>query len=377
MQPYFNILSVIGIIGVIQGLFLSLFILFHRSDNRRANLLLGLLLMVLSFDLAGVLLDYTRYYLVFPGLYLVTDPFGWLIAPALFLYVCALTQKDFRFRGLQLLHLIPSLLYLILLLPSILQSPESKLEEITKSYLDRMRGTEITGEFPDNWIAAVIFCTQPFVYIILIFRNLRRHAKSIREQFSFIETINLRWLNLLLVMIVVLWCVWFLFFIFSVNIDDIIILPVLFSFLVYSLGYFGLRQPAIFSQAKEKEAPKKYESSSLTAGQSKIILQRMTSAMEQDRLFKDPGLTLDKFADEINCPGRHVSQIINEQLNQNFFDFINRYRIEAAKQLIREKQNYTMLAVAYESGFHSKSSFNAAFKKYSGQTPTEFKKSVI
>lgn len=377
MQPHFDILSVIGIIGVIQGLFLSLFLLIHRSDNRRANFMLGLLLLILSADLAGVLMDYTRHYLVFPNLYLITDPLDWLIGPVLFLYVCTLTQKNFTFRPVQFLHLIPFLMFFTLLLPFLLQNTEWKMDEITKTYGERMSGTEPSAEFPVNWIAAVIFCTQPFVYIILSIRKLRRHAKAIREQFSYIEKINLRWLNLLLVMIVILWTVWFSLFIFSVHNDDIIILPVLFSFVVYIMGYFGLRQPAIFSQAMEREPQKKYESSSLTPEQSKDYLQRMIKAMETDQLFKDPELTLDKLADEIECPGRHVSQIINDQLNQNFFDFVNRYRIEEARKLIREKPEYTMLAIAYESGFNSKSSFNAAFKKYSGQTPTEFKKSVF
>ncbi len=377
MQPHFNILSVIGIIGVIQGLFLSFFLLFHRSDNRRANILLALLLIILSVDLTGVIMDYTRYYLVFPNLYLVTDPLDWLIGPALFLYVFALTQKHFTLKPIHLLHLIPSLLFWVLLIPFFVQDTDWKLAEITKAYQARMDGAESQRELWARILLALFFCTQPFVYIVLSIRNLRKHAVLIREQFSSIEKINLKWLTRLLVIVVVLWCAWFVLFFELSDDDDIILLPVLFSIVVYTIGYFGLRQPALFSQTAETEPQKKYESSKLTAEQSKDFLQRMIKAMEADQVFKDPELTLDKLAEEIDCPGRHVSQIINEQLNQNFFDFVNRYRIEDAKKLIREKPEYTLLAVAYESGFNSKSSFNASFKKYSGQTPSEYKKSVL
>ena len=374
MQPHFDFYSIAGVIGIIQGLFLSFFLLVHRSDNRRANVLLALLLIILSVDLTGVIMDYTRYYLVFPDLYLVTDPLDWLIGPVLFLYVCALTQKHFTLKPIHLLHLIPSLLFWVLLIPFFVQDTDWKLAEITKSYQDRLSGAESQGELWGRILLALFFCTQPFVYIILSIRNLRRHAVTIREQFSSVEKINLQWLTRLLVIVMVLWCVWFVMFFKLSNDDDIILLPVLFSVVVYIIGYFGLRQPVIFSQTADTEPQKKYESSTLTADQSTIFLQRMIRAMETDQLYKNPELTLDKLANEIDCPGRHVSQIINEQLKQNFFDFVNQYRIEEAKKLIREKPEYTLLAIAYESGFNSKSSFNAAFKKHSGQTPSEYRR---
>jgi YesN/AraC family two-component response regulator len=98
--------------------------------------------------------------------------------------------------------------------------------------------------------------------------------------------------------------------------------------------------------------------------------------MRTRRPWLEPELSLDQLSAQLSVKPRMLSQLINETLNQNFFDFVNRYRIEEAKRLLTNPvdKKITVLEVLYEVGFNSKSSFNTLFKKYTGLTPSEFKK---
>ena len=137
--------------------------------------------------------------------------------------------------------------------------------------------------------------------------------------------------------------------------------------------YKGLRQPEIFSGIIESQPEKKpFLSDSL---QQKYISQ-LEDYMKTNKPYFDPDLTLMDLAEKTSIPYRALSEVINNALKQNFYDFINGYRIRESKKLLSEKGNKftTVLEVLYEVGYNSKSSFNVAFKKHTGMTPTEFKR---
>ncbi|HEY3026570.1 MAG TPA: helix-turn-helix domain-containing protein, partial [Pyrinomonadaceae bacterium] len=104
-------------------------------------------------------------------------------------------------------------------------------------------------------------------------------------------------------------------------------------------------------------------------------LKRLLDLMEKERPYTDGDLTLQKLAKTLAISPHHLSQMINEQLNQNFFDFINLYRIEEAKRMLVDptRKHYSILAISEAVGFNSKSAFNAAFKKHTHMTPSEFR----
>jgi AraC-like DNA-binding protein len=122
----------------------------------------------------------------------------------------------------------------------------------------------------------------------------------------------------------------------------------------------------------------RYEKSTLTLERSDTYLQKLLDLMNTEKPYLDGDLTLQKLAKALSVSPHHLSQTINEQLNQNFFDFINTYRIEEAKRMLRDpgKKHYSILAVSEEVGFNSKSAFNAAFKKHVNMTPSEFRKTI-
>jgi AraC-like DNA-binding protein len=120
----------------------------------------------------------------------------------------------------------------------------------------------------------------------------------------------------------------------------------------------------------------KYKSSSLTPRQSRHYLDKLLHIMNEEKPYLDAGLSLQKLAQRLGITKEDLSQVINEQLNKNFKNFLNEYRIQEAKEkLLDPKENqFVLLKIAYDVGFNSKSVFNASFKKFTGMTPTQFKK---
>jgi AraC-like DNA-binding protein len=140
------------------------------------------------------------------------------------------------------------------------------------------------------------------------------------------------------------------------------------------MGYIGLRRPEGLTGMDD--LPRRYKKSTLTLERSDIYLQRLLNRMNSEKPYLDGDLTLQKLAKALAISPHHLSQTINEQLNQNFFDFINTYRIEEAKRMLLDpaKKHYSILTVSEEVGFNSKSAFSTAFKKQVNMTPSEFRK---
>ena len=146
------------------------------------------------------------------------------------------------------------------------------------------------------------------------------------------------------------------------------------TILIYAIGYMGLKQPAIFSTfgtpdkrgmvTNGEEKQSKYSKSTLTSEQAQKILIRLLHLMDNERIYLQSDLKLKDVAEELLISSNHLSQVINENLNKNFFDFVNSYRVKAAKEMIVDpsKQHLTILTIAFEVGFNSKSSFNSLFK---------------
>jgi AraC-like DNA-binding protein len=161
---------------------------------------------------------------------------------------------------------------------------------------------------------------------------------------------------------------------------DIGFIWLLVSLFMYLIGYFGLLQPEIFSgelKGEKLQAPsgkKKYEKSTLSPEQAEKIHKRLLSFMELSKPYINPTLTLSALSKEMNLSPHHLSQVINERLNKNFFEFINQFRIEEAKQLLidPQKRHLNLAALGFEAGFNSVSSFNSIFKKVTSFTPSQY-----
>ena len=153
------------------------------------------------------------------------------------------------------------------------------------------------------------------------------------------------------------------------------ILAIIVALVIYYIGYKGLYQPEIFTGTDESEPVVKYEKSTLDNEKATEYKEKLLTFMTSEKPYLDSLLTIKDLGQKITIPSYHLSQIINENFRQNFFDFINSYRIEEAKRQLHDPKNnhISIQGIAFEVGFNSKSAFNNAFKKYTDMTPSEFR----
>jgi AraC-like DNA-binding protein len=215
-------------------------------------------------------------------------------------------------------------------------------------------------------------------YIFASFRSLRVYRKQIKHIFSTTKNFRFSWLSIILISFSLVWTIGFLNSSMTAKTGSPVpvlslINLVLIFFIANTAVYKGLTQPEIFSGIEERP---KYEKSTLTKPDADLFLAKLKNLMEEKKPYLDAFLNINQLARRLNIQPRHLSQILNESLHQNFYDFVNSYRIEEAKKMLLDSFNEksTVLEVLLDVGFNSKSAFNRAFKKNTGLTPSEFKR---
>jgi AraC-like DNA-binding protein len=369
MQPALNLLAVLNLLGVAQGFLMAVVLLSMKRGNRFANRILGALTITISIVVGGSVLLTTDYVFVFPHLSRLHHPFVFLTGPLLFLYIKALTSGKQKSEKRELLHFIPFALCLLYLLPYYFQSSEVKLNFLVSEYYEESLGVWY-------YLRSGVFILQFLVYLVLITLTLVKYSRSSDRNSAHGKHILFR-VRFFVIAAVVLWVSVVLRYTLDQSGSSNLLVPLGASMLVYGMGYLQLSKPemAIDMDAQQQPA-KKYEKSTLLPAWSDRYLNKLLQVMESEKPFLDGDLTLQKLAERLAIPAQHLSQVINERLDQTFSDFINAYRVEEAKRRLLDPktQHYTVLAIAEEVGFSSKSSFNAVFKKHTNTTPSEFRK---
>ena len=365
-----DLVTVIILIGIGQGFFVSVLLLTLNRGNKTANRLLGILMIMFSLSISGFVFVRTDSYKDFPFVIGLPSTVIFLFGPLFYFYVKELTAGQFKFTKKDILHLVPFILLIIYKLPFFFKSTGEKLASI--------RGA---GSLDENLVILIIQIIHLFIYLFFVKRLLNEYENRIKSAMSSLDKINLRWITIGMNSFLVIFGIMTIFimlFISGINAYSIYVtvVPLMVSIIILAIGYFGLTQPIIIPPEIEYNKVKKYEKSSLTSENSEKYLNKLLTMMEVEKPHLNNDLTLQKLSESLSISQHHLSQIINEKLNQNFFDFINSYRIEEAKILLLDKRGelLTILAIAEEVGFNSKSAFNIAFKKYTSMTPTQFKK---
>jgi len=302
------------------------------------------------------------------------------LAPALWLYVDALTSETpWRPRRGQGWHAAPAGLgclavLLVVLLPAVERDAMMVLGEKPSSPFALFIGVFIFGLIL-TWIG------QTIVYGWRILRRLTAYRMRLRDLFANNDQRELEWITALTGLIAVIW----LLALVQVASDSFLNLTLMPPAWVHGLGLMafwafavcGLRQSPGFAgrylpERDAPEPPKKYQKSALGPEQARRVAGRIKAAMREDRLYLDPNLSLQKLAAHIAVAPNTISQTLNETLGESFFAYVNRWRIEAAMPLIRTSDR-TVLDIALEVGFNSKSAFYKAFKATTGVTPVQYK----
>lgn len=377
----FNIHDVILLITIFQCLLFASFLLLSDKGRKQSNILLAIFL----FSNAAIPLDnlinfgemFRHIIIEFnPHLFYLFGLAYWLEPVVLLFYVRTLIYKNFHFKKQHLLYLLPLVLY------TIHQSNEWYLLD-TESKIARL--TSNNNEQMPNYVFGInLFreCFRAFCGLLCLI-ELKRYHQHIQNEFSEITTIDLTWLKVLILGFLAIYIVAIITAI-SFTLSHAVHIPmdyeaigltsnwvtlILVSFLIYfSLGFTTMFK-GIDTEINEQVAKNDID---LTQ------VEHISAHMQNHKPYLNHLLTLDNLAKQLNMSARQLSQIINRHFQQNFFEFINSYRIEESKMLLAqpEHKKATMLDIMDLAGFNSKATFNTFFKKIVGQTPTEYKKQL-
>ncbi|MGM0588054.1 MAG: helix-turn-helix domain-containing protein [Bacteroidota bacterium] len=381
---WFTIIGYIHLIAGVQGLFLTVLLISYPAENRTPNRILSLLIFAFSMIILGTSLGATGLYEQAPHLIRLGDPMVLLLGPSLLLYVTAI--RIGKVPRVQWAHLLPFLLYAGWLLPFYFSAPEVKLQwaEVALSTSGR-----------ESWFN-LLKALHAAGYFIWVFLLTKRHARQMKGFSTDLKDTDLAWIRSLTGYLIFLASTAMLFFLLSglgwmeTKMANGIIGFVM-AVLVYVMGYSALLKPRVFGERDypawqpisgwmtiwggfifnpEVEPEEQYVREELA------LLEKLQAYMEQEKPYRDSDLDLAGLASQTNIPQYLLSRIINQHLELNFFDFVNSYRIEeVCERLVDPSQRqFTILALAMDAGFNSKSSFYTAFRKAKGVTPSQYRK---
>jgi AraC-like DNA-binding protein len=400
-----DLTEILLVLGAGQGIFLAA-VLATRRTNARANRLLALAMLAFSIYITQPIYYAHGLAREFPHLIGVSLPLIFLFGPLLYLYAVAVASGGRDISARSLLHFVPTALVLLWFSSFYFGSAAEKI-----AFVERI---ERLGKPLDLVIAEYLQYPHGITYVALTIRLLRRHQARLLETRSSIEHINLRWLRNLTVAIAAIWALAtgiMLFNLAGITIPgERRLIELAVSAFVYGIGYFGLGQPEIFLGRRvrtgttdahpipaaatasapsalaavasessivveEDEEEPGYEKSGLTPEEAELRTTQLLRIMTERQLYKRSELTLQELAEEMDISPHNLSEILNTRIGKNFYDFVNGYRVEEAMRRLRDPRlaHLTVLAIAEESGFNSKSTFNAFFRNHTGLTPSKYR----
>ncbi len=393
----FNLLTIAVLIGGFNGVFFGLLLLKLRPKNIAANRFLAIILVTMGLLMLGQYFIESGLIYQYPYLLGNTFVLEVLFAPSIYLYVRNMTQPLSPLHKTWM-HFIPSGVAALLIMPFYFLNFDQRLAVVSSDYLDWPGVLEITQP-----IYMLITGIQFVIYLVLSFKLLFQHTHNIKQFFSYKENITMAWLRNFLLLNVLMFIFYLIFMVFySIKDSQIGVFMDWFYYLsvgiIFYLGIMGMFQRRIYKDdmaqldlttqeliieaPKSNEAPAekadKYKKSALSKEMSDKLLIRLERTMEQEEPYLNSSLTLPQLAKMVATSPNNLSQVINEQLSMKFFDYINSYRIEVAKKLLANPLPHTptILDIAMEAAFNSKSAFYSAFKKQVGVTPASFKKHI-
>jgi AraC-like DNA-binding protein len=298
------------------------------------------------------------------------------MAPALYLAILCLTKPGSLLGEKQYLHFIPAAIFCIYLLPTLLFSG-------IYNHPPHLIGLVLQTFF------VLIARFQLLVYWLLSIRRLNRHTKNIQLITSDTGPVDLGWLKGLLITIGCMVILFTLLVFFNLGAFSTVYMAGIFlSGSLFMLYYMQAQRevyaykPEIIAEINEvileASTPLKSVLPKMDQAQLAELKLRLELLMKDDKLYLDSELSLPQLATQLNTPIHVLSWLLNNEYNLNFFQFINGYRVLEVKRALlsgRHKQ-LNILGIAFNSGFNSKTTFNTAFKKETGLSPTEFIKKV-
>lgn len=359
MNDNLNWYNILILVAALQGLFLFFAIYRIDKSKERSNNFLAIFILFASIALIGRYFYTHNYFsLIEQKLLFSGDLIIFTFGPLLYLYflqLFSISNKTPKF-----IHFIPVSLFILFLIPAMLSN---KTE-----YINYIRKFSFTFIYWEIFAIAV-----NMLYLVLNWEILKQFVKNTESDLSYLPQV--KFYKTLLIIILVSLISWIISFIFvelgQGNYIGYHLVWIVLSGSLLALGYYSIKKPEVFTIPVIKR-----EQIIINKNDSELdeIAEKVVNIMQNEKPYLDPKLTLSKLAEKLDISSHLLSKVINESFNKNFFHFVNDYRVEEFKKLVQNNhdKNYTLLAIAYDSGFNSKTTFNSAFKKITNLTPKEF-----
>jgi AraC-like DNA-binding protein len=376
-----------AIVGALQGLVLTT-VLAGQRTNRTANRLLATFMATMTIYLAAGPYYKAGLIRVYPHFFAVSYPTTWVFGPLMYLYARAASDRSWRFAFKDLLHFVPVTVTIIAAMPIYMMSGAEKI-----ATWERWSAAGVGGALayldPFKYVSGIAYSGATALYLL-------RHRRDVEQSYSNTERVNLRWLLLLCAATGGIWVM-----VTGLKITHVSTamrdgnVAIAMALLVYGIGYMGLHQPEVFRyQTAEHSVPtgegtssppldqqtstRRYERSGLGDVEAVQLEESLLRVMEDEQPWKESELTLADLASRLNTTPHKLSEVLNSQMSETFYDFVNGYRVREVQRRIRagEARSLKMLALAMDAGFASKSTFNEVFKKHTSQTPSAFRQAA-
>jgi AraC-like DNA-binding protein len=248
----------------------------------------------------------------------------------------------------------------------------------------------------NNETRLVLQIMSILIYHSLALQILKQFRSNINLNMIELQKLRFQWLNSFVIISLVV-CVAISSANFLMVMYHPVLSPVRFGFVIFTafiywISYSALKQPQIFDViiGADKDVMignvvprmivhkpvKKYANSRMSKEEVDRIVNMLQTIIQIEKVYLDPEITIDRIAELIPCSRHHLSQVLNEQMKQSFYDYINTYRVKEAQLLLLDHQRaeHKIASIAYDAGFNSISAFNDVFRKLTGLTPSQYRK---
>ena len=373
----------------------------HHLDSRNSKpnpFLIGLLVLLLLHTL-GELIIASGWYRYAPELVGLESPLRMLMGPALYLYAHSMTSREkLDLYKTLVIAMIGPFLVVVLMLPYFELSADQRVALGDPA----TRDPALFREIQIICVAtSMVFTIVTLAYLAGALRLQKAHKEATMDYFANIETRALDWLRVMLYVWGLVWCLYIVdraLWVMGMRPSELgVALTLSKAFAVLAFAHLALQQQStqldtrrIATDTKREEPTPELEPEiakapmrspaerkpALSSERMALIASKLKTAMEVEHLFSDNDLSLRHLADATNTSENHLSETFSQHLNTNFFQFVNKYRIARAKVLL-ESTELSITTIAYEVGYNSRSTFNAAFKKDSSLTPTGYRNHAL
>jgi AraC-like DNA-binding protein len=359
-------------IGISQSFLAGLLVATNRPHST-ANRLMAAWLFLICIELIFALINSNVIEMY--SFHFITFTYG----PLLYLYVIYMTKPDKKFNWYSLLHFIPFAGFFAI---SVIFRTEPLVRDLRSFFI------------PDKLISLRIIYGACFFlsitgYSILSFIEIKRHQDNLKNFVSYTSgVLTLNWLK---VISISFYTAYFILFILGglnmignyIPFDPYFVIFGFITIFTFAYSFYGIKQPAIFGEKirhsdDEKKETEKYIRSGLKENQAKAYLEKLIKFVDTEKPYLNRDLCIHDLSQMTGIPRHYITQVLNELHRKSFFTFINEYRVKEVISRFKDAKNndFTILAIAYDSGFNSKTTFNSIFKLQTGMTPSTYREKL-